>query len=183
MVDQALPTSSPITGKLSTHPATAKEQATPAAKSSAGASDGKASRQQKLKSHLLIGFLMVFFAIAGYALFGPHSHVNAAGSAGNHIINISSPPLNSTSALSAGYANQTANELAMLQAEMDEINRQINAVKFSNGLAGNVSNSGSALNTSSTTDPVQSQMNLVNKMNAQTNGGNSAAANGGHGHH
>jgi hypothetical protein len=183
MVDQAIPAPLSQGSSTATHTPNQKERSSSAAKNAASASDGKVSRQQKLKFHLLIGFLMATFAIAGYMLIGPHSHVNAAGSAATHIINVAPTAVNTAMGLPTTYSYEPY-ELAAIQAEMDAITHQINAVKsgMTTGSASSYSSPNQNPGSPLVNNPNSTQAQ-TNTMNAQTNPSNSTTSNAGHGHH
>jgi hypothetical protein len=167
---------------------TTGERAAVAKKSASVTSDAKVGKKQKLVSHLLIGFLMTVITLAGYAFLGPHAHASTADPAGNHFVDQeSSLPPQTVSAPAIDNHSQIS-DLAALQAEMDAINRQMNALK-----AGNISNDpvGMSSNTAGNTtdnnttryspDPVSARldqmtamlnvmMSMMNSMNTQTGG-------------
>lgn len=151
-------------------------------------------RQQRLIVHLLIGFLMAIIAIAGYLFLGPYAHTSAADNAGNYIVNVATNLPPQTSDVSAISDQNQINDWAVMQAEMAEITRQLNALK-SQGLPSNLtgstiynSKSGYSQDQVSTRlDQMMSMMNSIviqmNGMNTQTSGMSTPVNGSGHGHH
>lgn len=94
-------------------------------------------RQQKLKVHLLIGFVMAGMAVLGYTFLGSGANVNAAGAANHQLINVSpnggipvQPVIPMQMPAMSGSA--TASDMAALHAEMEAITLQMNGLKAGN---------------------------------------------------
>lgn len=90
-------------------------------------------RQQKLKVHLLIGFVMAGMAVLGYTFLGSGASVSAAGAANHQFTNISphggiSVQQAAPMQMPAMSGSATASDMAALHAEMDAITRQMNAL-------------------------------------------------------
>ena len=101
-------------------------------------------RRNRLKVHVLLGFLMAGIALAGYAFLGPSA--SAKGGSGNSLADVatnvpagepgltgSSPALKSlptrTPVAPYVYGSQSSVDLAALQAEMGDISRRVAALK------------------------------------------------------
>ncbi|MCQ3972092.1 MAG: hypothetical protein DPW09_01455 [Anaerolineae bacterium] len=169
---------------------------------SSGSSGG---RQQRLIVHLLVAFFMVGIAIGGYAFFRPGASA-AADKASNHLVHVPTdipaavPDSGTTnvwpvpSPLRSDIAQNTSmNELAALQAEMDEITRKLNALKAENGpLTETRDTQGSPFYYDSTSEAdmaevlskLDQMMGLLQEMAAKgDSGGSQTGGMGGHGHH
>ena len=182
----------------------ATERASAAKKNTSSAGNtaaGSTSKNGRLISHLLIGFAMTVIAVAGYTFLGPHTHVNAAEPAGNNIVNVSTNvPVQTMEMFNMDIANHV-HELAVMQAEMDAITQQMNALQngsmllntTSNTTASPVTNLHLSNGSGTSLDQAASQLDQmmltmhqmldqVNSLNQQ--GGASTTVNGsGHGHH
>ena len=112
--------------RLPAHPQAAAKATTSSANKT---DDRSAGRHERLISHLLIGFMMMVIAAAGYTFLGPHTHVNAAEPAGNNIINVTTDVPIQTPQMSTVDSTGQMNDLAILQAEMDAITQQMNTLK------------------------------------------------------
>ena len=160
-----------------------------------------AGRNERLISHLLIGFMMTVIAIAGYTFLGPHTAVNAAEQAGSNIINVATDvPVDTVQGSALDYASFMT-ELATMQAEMDEITQQMNALKDGNlqfntsssPSANSVSNlpyyNGSSSNLDQALSTLDQMMQMTHEMIAKMNSLNQQGAlntpanSSGHGHH
>ena len=151
-------------------------------------------RQQRLVVHLLIGFLMAIIAIAGYLFLGPHTHTKAADNAGNYIVNVATNIPPQTADGSAIDDQNQINDMAVMQAEMAEITRQMSALKAqslpSNVTGSTIYNSNSGYSQDQVSTRLDLMMSLMNNILIQRNGlntqtsGMSAPVNGtGPGHH
>jgi hypothetical protein len=175
------------------------QKSTVNSKPAAGRSTG---RNERLITHLLIGFMMTVIAVAGYTFLGPHTDVNAAEQLGSQIVNIAadSPAHNGQSSI-IDSASQM-NDLAAMQAEMDAIMYQMNALKHGNlqpapsmsaspSIVSNVPyNNGNGSNLDQASSTLNQMMLMTHEMITQMNslsyqpGGASAPGSGaGHGHH
>lgn len=180
----------------------AKRQAAAKKTSSTNKTAGRsAERNERLISHLLIGFMMTVTAIAGYTFLGPHTHVNAAEQAGSHIINVATDVPVHTPKMSTVDSTGHMNDLAIMQVKMDAITQQMNALKEGNvqlntpsnastspvtnvpykaGTGGNLDQALSTLDQMMLiTHEMINQINSLNQQGGASNPANSA----GHGHH
>lgn len=210
MVEEAL--SSPIPNAESQtvldHKTQIKEERAPVAKKTVTAAAdgkvaGKADKKQKLISHLFIGFLMAVIAIAGYAFLGPQARASAAETAGNHFVDVGANQLQQTENMPTGIDHTAMSDMATIQAEMDAITQQMNAIKVTNmpnmQMGATSYSAGSTMNLSnmSGSSPVQAttqleqmkamlnqMMQKTNAMNGQSSGMGTTSGGSGHsGHH
>lgn len=113
-----------------------------------GASGTSGGRRNRLRVHVLLGFLMAGIALAGYAFLGPS--VSAKSGSGRHLAGIatnvpavqpgglgSAPALKSvptrTPVAPYVYGSQSSVDLSAMQAEMDDIARRVAALKAEPG--------------------------------------------------
>ncbi len=183
-----------------------KDERAPVAKKAAAADGkvtGKADKKEKLVSHVLIGFLMAMIAIAGYTFLGPHARASAAETAGNHFVDVRASQIQQTGNMPAGMDQNAMRDMAAIQAEMDAINQQMNAIKVTNmpnmqmgapsnsaGSTMNMSNPSGSSPDQATTQLEQMKamlnemMQKTNAMNGQPSGTGTTPSSAGHsGHH
>ncbi len=160
-----------------------------------------AGRNERLISHLLIGFMMTVTAIAGYTFLGPHTDVNAAEQAGSRIVNVATEVPIQMPQMSTVDSTGHMNDLAMMQAEMDAITQQMNALNDGSIQFSKASNAGTSpvANVPYTTETggnldqavstldqmmltMHEMINKINSLNQQGGAGNPANS-AGHGHH
>lgn len=176
----------------------AAKKTTGSANTAAGRSAG---RHGRLISHLLIGFMMTVIAIAGYTFLGPRTDVNAAEPAGSRIVNVATEAPIQTPQMSTVDSTSYMNDLAIMQAEMDAITQQMNALNDGSLQLSTASNAGTSPVTNvpyttetggnldqalSTLDQMMLTMHeMINKINSlnQQGGAGNPANSAGHGHH
>jgi hypothetical protein len=114
-----------------------ERQATASKNANTRAAAKPVDRQQKLKVHLLIGFVMAGMAVLGYTFLGSGANVNAAGAANHQLINVSPNggiPVQPVAPMQvpAMSGSAMASDMAALHAEMEAITRQMNALNAGN---------------------------------------------------